>query len=98
MTDIGHVYDSIKNGDDDTTFNAVVSQYLTDNNISQTVTEFRLTKWKMLREMGYPSYGDACDLAYKLRSDDPDVLAEGLVDAEVYDAKCLANKLRFPKP
>jgi hypothetical protein len=81
----------------DEQLNAIISTYLFDNGIEQTVAEWRIENYAELRRWAYPDYATYLDAQVKLSSPDSAVQAEGQAQLDKYYADCLAVKDRFPK-
>lgn len=81
----------------DTELNNIIEQYLTDNNINKTVSEWRIENYKQLRAWAYPPTEQLNDAKVKLDSGDSTLESEGQIQYDNYVQACLDVKSRFPK-
>jgi hypothetical protein len=92
ITDIA---ENIQEPDDQ--LNAIISTYLFDSGIEQTIEQWRIENYSDLRRWAYPGKEIYLDAQVKLSSPDPMLQAEGQAQLDQYFADCLAVKKRFPK-
>lgn len=105
--DLNDVYQSVKDGDDDTELNIVIQQFLTDQGLSDTVSQWRLANYKDLRKWAYPDQADFMNSYINrmiLEEDDEEFVPPHSTEYDTYTAEIIAYgelfynvNVRFPK-
>lgn len=97
MTLITDIHKTLIGGSSKESLNHTVEKYLQDNNMSQSVTEWKQQNYSLLRRWAYPPIEDYLDADIKIRSGDTELVQEGQAQMALYVQKCLDVKSRIEK-
>ncbi len=84
----------------DTVLETVIQEFMDGRDYFgpvQTVDQWRVANYVILRKLAYPNLAEKADAEVKLKSGDPDLVTEGTAQLAQYYVDCLAVKARFPK-
>jgi hypothetical protein len=88
--DITRLYSAIKNDEP-------IDEIIIEDFNPESVEQWKLDNYAMLRMWTYPGYAEYLDAEVKLNSGDTNLEIEGQYQLDKYIADCLNVKLRFPK-
>lgn len=81
----------------DSVLDSVILDYITDNDLGISVSQWKLNNYSELRRWAYPQCADLFDALVKQNSGDSELISEGDGQFLNYIQACLAVKTRFPK-
>ena len=93
----GDIARSAAGGATDEELNQVIQQYLNDQGIDKTVSQWRLENYAQLRRWVYPPIEEYNDAQAKLNSGITELEQEGQAQLDAYVQNCLDVKARFSK-
>ena len=97
MTDMGHVYRSIKNGDNDEALNAVIASFIIDQKRTETVNEIRVKFYKQLREWALSNPSEMVLSLIRKHSGIDSQVTQGQNEIDVFVAEYISVLNRFPE-